>query len=209
MSEPQEQGERVGLSCGHRWSGSPYSCCPQCGDMAAEQSIDPPVAGEAPERVWIGSVHGSFQGVTRYTRIHEHKHFDNDIEYIRADLTRTPPASAMAAVDANIQRFLERFIVKVEPFYERKHGKLPPQESSLWELLAFVKNALEATTPAAPPVAETCVWTPEPNTVTASGAPWFGTACGRETDGFDGSYCTYCGKMIDVRDKGPQVERGE
>lgn len=45
----------------------------------------------------------------------------------------------------NEQRFLEHFIVKIEPHYERKHGHPVKAESGAWELLAFVEHALTAT----------------------------------------------------------------
>lgn len=54
----------------------------------------------------------------------------------RADLPR-------AAADDR-DKFLTHFTVKVEPFYEKKHGHVPPTQGALWELLMFVQHELEA-----------------------------------------------------------------
>lgn len=55
---------------------------------------------DAPERLWVGQVHGSFIGVTRYTRVHEHKHFDDDVEYTRTDLAAPNAAQVGKLLDA-------------------------------------------------------------------------------------------------------------
>ena len=34
---------------------------------------------------------------------------------------------------------------------------------------------------------------------------WYKTACGRETDSFDGGYCTYCGRVIEIDGKPLEV----
>lgn len=38
-----------------------------------------------------------------------------------------------------------------------------------------------------------CAWT-----LTEIDNPWYQTACGRETDDFDGGYCAYCGGVIKI-----------
>jgi len=54
----------------------------------------------------------------------------------RADLPR--------ATSDDRDRFLTHFLVTIEPFYEKKHGRVPPTQGALWELLMFVQHKLEA-----------------------------------------------------------------
>jgi hypothetical protein len=109
--------------------------------MAGETMTTEPQA-QPPERIWIEEVwiNDAIQVHYNPTRKQPTPGF---IEYVRADLPR-------AAADDR-DRFLAHFMVKIEPFYEKKHGRVPPTQGSLWEFLAFVEHELEAraTTPRA------------------------------------------------------------
>jgi hypothetical protein len=66
--------------------------CISCGLPYGEHKQATPqiqVITGAPERIWLGAPYDS---VNRYTTVHEHKHFDDDVLYVRADLPRATAA---------------------------------------------------------------------------------------------------------------------
>lgn len=100
--------------------------------------------------------------------------------------------------DETTTRFLEHFITKVEPFYEKKHGKLPPEEGALWELLMFVQRELDAVRQAR---RKTCVWSLDD----ATDSSLWETDCGQAFQFNDEGpeenhfrFCYYCGNPLEA-----------
>jgi hypothetical protein len=120
-----------------------YETDPVTGEVFTVQKIGPAVAEGAEMQTAKGIVGTLFHNSDGDMDTLERVMIERIAEWLAENPARQPTTDSVPKMDENLMRFMEHFIVKIDPFYERKYGKVPPEKSGAWELLAFVQNEMQ------------------------------------------------------------------